>query len=130
MLGLLELLQEVAPLIGAHGRGTIEALFPHFGRNLLPEVLVGLGGVEERVHLAAEADEGARLVLNPGLGALLGRLDLDLGVLAAALAEDHGGRRGVERRRRRREVAVGDDLDHHVARALLLVEVDGTRLLR
>lgn len=127
MLGLLELLQEVAPLIGAHGWRTIETFLPHLRRYLLPQVLVGLGGVEERVHLAAKANERARLVLDPGLGALLRGLDLDLGVLAAALAEDHRRRR---RRRRRREVAVGDDLDHHVTRAFLLVEIDGARLLR
>jgi len=127
VLGLLELLEQVAPLIGAHGGRPIETLLPHLGGYLLPEVLVGLGSVEERVHLAAEANERARLVLHPRLRPLLGGFDLHLGVLSAALAEDH--RRRVVRRRRR-EVAVGDDLDHHVARAFLLVEVDWARLLR
>lgn len=69
---LLELLEEVPPLVGAHGRGAVEPLLPHPGRDGLPEVLVGLGGVEVGVHLPAQRDEAEGLVLDPRLRALLG----------------------------------------------------------
>lgn len=99
---LLELLEEVAPLVGAHGRGAVEALLPHLGGDGLPEVLVGLGGVEVVVHLAAQRDEAERLVLDPGLGALLrgrgargGVVVVGAAVLAAALREQQRRGRGL-----------------------------------
>lgn len=105
---LLELLEEVPPLVGAHGRGAVEPLLPHPGRDGLPEVLVGLGGVEVGVHLPAQRDEAEGLVLDPRLRALLGAAaaarrrraggGVVAAVLAAALREEQ--RRGGLLRRR------------------------------
>lgn len=105
---LLELLEEVPPLVGAHGRGAVEPLLPHPGRDGLPEVLVGLGGVEVGVHLPAQRDEAEGLILDPRLRALLGAAaaarrrraggGVVAAVLAAALREEQ--RRGGLLRRR------------------------------
>lgn len=70
---LLELLEEVAPLVRAHGRGAVEPLVPHPGGDGLPEVLVGLGGVEVGVHLPAQRDEAEGLLPDPRLRSPLRR---------------------------------------------------------
>ena len=106
---LLELLEEVAPLVRAHGRGAVEPLIPHPGGDGLPEVLVGLGGVEVGVHLPAQRDEAEGLLPDPRLRAPLRRRPrrrhrrggagggVVAAVLAAALREEQ--RRGGRRRR-------------------------------
>ena len=132
VLCLLELLEEVPPLVGAHGRGPIETLVAHLRRNLLPQVLVRLGSVEEPVHLAPQRDEASGLIVDPGLRALLRRLDLNLRVLAAAaVAQDHLLLLVVPRWRREVGAAVGNDLDHHVSGgAVFFVEIYGSRFFR
>lgn len=127
VLGLLELLEQVPPLVCAHGGQAIEPSLAHLDGNLLPQVLVRLGGVEKAVHFAAESDQAPSLVLDPRLGALL--RGLDFVVLAAAAVADH------HLRRRRLLVGgdvagIGDDLDHHFAAFFLLVEIDWPWLLR
>ena len=87
MLSLLELLQQIPPFVGTHGRRPIEAFLPHLGGDLLPEMLVGLGGVEESVHASAEHDQGACLVLDPRLRSFLGSFHFV--VLAAAFSEEN-----------------------------------------
>lgn len=122
LLRLLELLEQVPPLVCAHCGGPIEAPVLHLGRDLLPQPLVGLGGVEKPVHLSPEGDEAAGLLQGPGLRPLLGGPDLV--VLAAALPGNHH-----HRRRRRRQLAVPDQL-HHEIPPLLLVAVDWRRRRR
>lgn len=87
VLRLLELLEQVPPFICTHGGRAIVPFLPHLRRDLLPQMLVRLGSVEQTINLSPERDEAPRLLLRPCLRPLLGRLDLV--VVAAALRQNH-----------------------------------------
>lgn len=71
--GFLVLLEQIAPFVSAHGGRPIVASLFHFLRDLLPQMLVAFGGVEESVHFFPESYERFDLVLDPCLCPLFGR---------------------------------------------------------
>lgn len=125
---LLELLEQIPPLVRAHARRPVKPFLPHLGRDPFPQVPVRLRGVELPVDFSPETDQEPGFLLDPGLGPFLGGFNLALVFAAAAFVEDYllVGLEVVVVVVVRWEVAVGGDFDDHVP--LSFVEIDWARL--
>ena len=87
LLRLLVILQQVSPLVSTHGCGPIIPQFAHSRSNLLPEMLVGFGSIEELIQFSTECNEAMSFIMDPCLGSPSGHFDFD--VLSTALSQKY-----------------------------------------